>query len=121
MNDERTHDGEPRTEGALLLAALREAADAWTARIRACSGDGDTTCGVCPICLTVAHVARDHPDLVQRLAEAASALGAAISAAGENYRAGRPEPPPSGDAPDGDAPGHRPGGRRPVQHITVTD
>lgn len=117
MNDEHTsHAGQPG-EGALLIAALRDAANAWTERIRAGVQDGDTSCGVCPICLTVAHLGHEHADLVQRLTEAASALGAAMTAAGQYYQATHPPSP----APGGTDPEPRPGGQRKVQHITVTD
>ena len=110
------------TEGALLMAALRDAANAWTERVRTGVEEGNSTCGVCPICLTVAHVGHEHPDLVQRLTEAASALGAAMSAASQYYQATtRTDPPPAGPASQPPDPGPRSGGRRKVQHITVTD
>ena len=110
-------------EGALLIAALKDAANAWTERIRAGVEDGNQTCGVCPVCLTVAHVGQSHPDFVEHLTQAASALGAAVTAATHYYQATRQDQPPADpDAPHPQHPGGpEPHPRRKVQHITVTD
>lgn len=119
MNDEHTRRSGHPGEGALLIAALRDAANAWTERVRAGVEDGDTTCGVCPVCLTVAHVGHEHADLVQRLTEAASALGAAMTAASQYYQATHAAS--SATSPGAAEPEPRPGAQRKVQRITVTD
>lgn len=112
-------------EPALLVEALRDAANAWTQRIRSASTHPDnTTCGVCPVCLTVSHVGQSHPEMLRALADLVAALSSAAMAATDHYQATHPRPAqPGEDAEDPDpTQPPRPGsGRRSVQRITLTD
>lgn len=65
---------------------------------------GVSTCGVCPVCLGLATVAKQHPEVLGHLGEAVTALGKAISCL---TRPDRPspatpdEPPGAPDTPWG--------------------
>lgn len=117
---------QPQPEPTLLTEALRDAANAWTQRIRSASNHPDnTTCGVCPVCLTVSHVGQSHPEMLRALAEVVAALSSAAMAATDHYQATHPrsaQPGEENTADDAQTEPPRPGsGRRTVQRITLTD
>lgn len=96
-----------------------------------------STCGVCPICIGLAALARSHPDVLTHLAEAAQSLLSAVAAmtqppahgADASPNAGRAAGPAAGAGAAGAAgaprPNHTgaagPGPAADEQRITVTD
>ncbi len=69
------------------------------------SGQIPTTCGVCPICLGIAALARSHPDVLVHLGEAARSLAAAAACLTQQ---GHPAEPAGREADGAGQGGHRP-------------
>lgn len=81
--DERATGGSSGVEAELLglLTALRQAMSGFASAHppQADGQDLPTTCGVCPICLTIASLSRTRPELIRHLGDAATSLTAALA------------------------------------------
>lgn len=76
----------------------------------------DGTCGVCPVCLVLGAIRRDHPELAERVAEQAASMLAVLRAALEE---GDPAPGPATDPAAAAPTGPAPDPARRVQRIPV--
>ncbi len=114
-------------EAGRLFEALQEAADAWSRGDAAGGRETDTdpsgrpagdghvpeTCGICPVCKAIARLGKARPDVIAHLADATTALAAAVSALAadhNDHKGARTGPAGHEDVP-----------RPTTEHIDVTD
>ena len=109
-------------EAGRLFEALQQAAGAWS---RGAPGGHDAeaglgepvsgshlpeTCGICPLCQAIARLGQARPEVVAHLADATTALVAAVSALTADHPGTHPRRGGHEDAP-----------RPATEHIDVTD
>ncbi len=128
--DDRGAFGSSGVERELLglIAALRETMSGFAAT-HAPPGDHPggpadglpTTCGVCPICLTIATLARSRPELIRHLTDAATSLTAALACLTHPETPASPGPSATADSPRSDPQQSPPEEPRRGSHIIDID